>query len=492
MVTDRQVRRLFKLLQTSIHFGAAAAKADMDEKTARKYRQMGKLPSEIAKEHDWRTREDPFEGVWPDVRAKLETTPQLEAKTLFEDLQRQYPGQFADGQLRTLQRKIKAWRASEGPAKEVFFAQSHTPGKLGQSDFTNMNKLGVKINGEPFDHLIYHFVLTYSNWETGTVCFSESFESLSEGLQNALWILGGVPQMHRTDRLTTAVQKADHPDEFTRRYQDLLDHYGIIGCKTNSNRPHENGDVEQRHHRFKRAVKQALLLRGSHDFTSRADYESFLQRLFNQLNAGRKQRYLQEHELLHRLPEKRIESCKKIITTVGPSSTVRVGHNVYSVDSRLIGERIEARLYVERLEIWYGQKKVDTMPRLRGEGRHCINYRHIIDSLVRKPGAFDNYRYREDLFPTTRFRIAYDSLKKHHGLPAAAKQYLHILYLAARVSESGVDDALRILIENNMEIDHQQVKAVMQSSEHKPAAIEVHIPDVDLSAYDELLQEVCS
>jgi hypothetical protein len=357
-----------------------------------------------------------------------------------------------------------------------------------------MNELGVTITGEAFNHLIYHFVLTYSNWETGTICFSESFESLSEGLQNALWTLGGVPVMHRTDRLTTAVQKADHPDEFTRRYQDLLDHYGLTGCKTNSNSPHENGDVEQSHYRFKRAVKQALLLRGSYDFVSRDNYNRFLQGLFNQLNAGRKQRFAQEQQVLHRLPENRIESCKKIMTTVGPSSTIRANHNVYSVDSRLIGERIEARLYVERLEVWYGQKKVDTLPRLRGEDRHAINYRHIIDSLVRKPGAFDNFRYRDDLFPTTRFRIAYDSLKKRHGLPVAARQYLNILHMAARVSESGVDEALRILIENDMQIGDEQVKAlVVNSKQHKLAAVtEVHIPDVDLSAYDELLQEVCS
>jgi len=212
----------------------------------------------------------------------------------------------------------------------------------------------------------------------------------------------------------------------------------------------------------------------------------------NFIDNDRKQRFAQEQQVLHRLPENRVESCKKIMTTVGPSSTIRANHNVYSVDSRLIGERIEARLYVERLEIWYGQRKVDTLPRLRGEDRHAINYRHIIDSLVRKPGAFDNFRYRDDLFPTTRFRIAYDSLKKCHGLPVAARQYLNILHMAARESESGVDEALRILIENDMRIGDEQVKALVNSKQHKPAVTEVHIPDVDLSAYDELLQEVCS
>ena len=413
------------MVQTEKNFGIAAIKAGMDEKTARKYRILGKVPSELKQQHTWRTRQDPFEDYWSGIKSMLEINPGLEAKTIFEHLQRRNPGLFADGQLRTLQRRIKAWRASAGPPKEIFFTQVHKPGQLCQSDFTHMNKLGINIGGRQFDHLIYHFVLTYSNWEAGTICFSESFESLSEGLQNALWELGGVPEMHRTDCLTTAVHKADHPEEFTRSYQDFLDHYGLTGCKTNPVSPHENGDVEQRHYRFKRALDQALLLRGNRDFVDCNEYEQFLCELFKQLNAGRRKRFLQEQAVLHRLPKHRIDACKKSSMSVGPSSTIRVNHNVYSVDSRLIGERIKARLYVDRLEVWYGQKRVDTLPRLRGEGNHAINYRHIIDSLIRKPGAFENYRYRDDLFPTSRFRIAYDDLKKRHVQSKAARQYLN-------------------------------------------------------------------
>jgi len=490
MVTDQQVRRLFKLVQTEKNFGIAAVKAGMDEKTARKYRRLGKLPSELKQQHTWRTRKDPFEDVWHEIKSMLEINPGFEAKTLFEDLQRRNPGRFADGQLRTLQRRIKIWRASEGPPKEVFFTQIHKPGQLGQSDFTHMNKLGITIGGRPFDHLIYHFVLTYSNWESGTICFSESFESLSEGLQNALWELGGVPEKHRTDCLTTAVNKTGHPEEFTRRYQDLLNHYGLKGCKTNPDSPHENGDVEQRHYRFKKAVDQALLLRGSRNFVDRHEYDQFLCNLFKQLNSGRRKRFLQEQSVLHRLPKHRIDSCKKSSMKVGPSSTIRVNHNVYSVDSRLIGERIKVRLYVDRLEIWHGQKRVDTLPRLRGEGKHDINYRHIIDSLIRKPGAFENYRYCDDLFPTSRFRMAYDSLKKRHTRSRAARQYLNILYLAARESETAVDDVLRVMIDKNMQISDEQVKTLLVSSEPVPTATEIHIPAVDLACYDQLLQEV--
>jgi len=222
MVTDRQVRRLRKLMKKERSIAEAAAKADMDEKTARKYLRSGALPSEVKVEHTWRTRRDPFEDVWEEVKRMLELNSGLEAKTLFEYLRRSYPGRFSDGLLRTLQRRVKVWRALEGPPKEVFFAQEYKPGELCESDFTNMNELGVTIAGQPFDHLIYHFVLPYSNWETGTICFSENFENLSEGLQNGLWELGGVPKAHRTDRMSTAVQKTDHPKEFTERYEALF------------------------------------------------------------------------------------------------------------------------------------------------------------------------------------------------------------------------------------------------------------------------------
>ena len=202
----------------------AAVKAGMDTKTARRYLKDGRLPSEQKTERIWRTRKDPFEEVWEDLQQQLDTNPGLEAKTIFEALQRQQPGKFADTQLRTLQRRIKQWRATEGPVREVFFIQKHLPGRLGQSDFTRMGEIGVTIAGQSFDHMVYHFVLTYSNWEDVTLCYSESFESLSEGLQNALWRLGGVPQQHRTDRLSTAVNNMSDAKEFTTRYDSLLRH----------------------------------------------------------------------------------------------------------------------------------------------------------------------------------------------------------------------------------------------------------------------------
>ncbi len=494
MVTNNQVRKMMKFLEQGKTLEQSSAKCDMDVKTARKYRDTDKLPSELQAERirDWRTRSDPFINEWPLVTGFLEINPGLEAKTLFEHLQRQYPGRFSDGQLRTLQRKIKGWRSTEGPAKEVFFPQVHKPGQLSQSDFTHMGDLGVTIAGMPFDHLIYHFVLTYSNWEAGMVCFSESFESLSEGLQQALQKLGGVPEAHQTDRLSTAVNKPGNMDEFTSRYQGLLSHYGLAGRKIQAASPNENGDIEQRHHRFKRAVDQALMLRGNRDFSSRKEYDLFLDKLFVQLNCNRQQRFQEEQRLLHPLPAKVLPSCSKFKVVVGPSSTIRIKKNVYSVHSRLIGEKVVVRLYAEHLDIWYGQRLIEQIPRLRGASKSRIHYRHIIDWLVRKPGAFENYRYHSDLFPTSRFRIAYDDLKKVHAVSKAGKEYLLILQLAAKENELAVDDALRYLFEQGQPVSADIVEDIVTSGQKPQPVTDVEISDVIFDVYDYLLdaQEV--
>ena len=278
MVKDEQVRILWDWLSKEASLRLAAAKSGMDRKTARKYRRSDRLPSQLAEqasERTWRTRVDPFDGVWSEVEALLEQGSGWEAKTLFEELQRRHPGRFVEGQLRSLQRRVKHWRATRGPDKEVYFAQHHVPGRLGASDFTHMTDLDVTINGEPFAHLVYHFVLTYSNWEHVTVCFSESFESFSEGFQNAAWSLGGVPAEHRSDRMSLAVQ-ASGSHFFTRRYEAVMAHYEVVPQAINAGKGHENGDAEQSHHRFKRAVGQALLLRGSRDFPSREAYAAVL------------------------------------------------------------------------------------------------------------------------------------------------------------------------------------------------------------------------
>ncbi len=404
--TDRQVRRLRALLKSGKSLKAASMRADMDEKTARKYREAGKLPSELEVwPRVWRTRKDPFADVWNEVREQLEASPGLQAKTLFEWLQRTYPGRFEDGQLRSLQRRLRQWRATAGPAKEVFFAQVHHPGRLAASDFTHMGSLGVTLGGQPFDHMVYHFVLTYSNWETVSICFSESFESLSEGLQQALWELGGVPERHRSDRMSAAVNNLSERKEFTRRYQALTAHYGLTMEKINPRKAHENGDAEQSHHRFKQAVDQALLLRGTRDFPARAAYERFLREVLEQRNSGRGKHLAEEKAALRPLPSGRQESYKRA-RGPGPArepdscGTERV-FGGQPIDRRA-GRRAPVRGPSGGL---VRGRVVECHGRLRGQRKHIIHYRHVIDWLVRKPGAFENYQYRDDLFPTSRFRM---------------------------------------------------------------------------------------
>ncbi len=464
----------------------AASKAGMDAKTARKYIKLGQLPSQVKQEHTWQTRTDPFESVWGEVLSFLQENSGLEARSLFDYLRRQYPGRFKDGQLRTLQRKVKIWRALEGPGKEVYFPQLYYPGVLSCSDFTHMDDLGVTINRVPFNHMMFHFVLAYSNWETGTLCFSENFESLSEGLQNAYWQIGKVAQKHRTDNLTAAVYSDLSKKEFNARYQALLNHYGVEGVTINAGRAHENGDVEQSHHRFKRALEQALMLRGSRDFSSIRQYKEFIAKIFNQLNSARKEHFLEELKHMKSLPKERLEDFKKLTLRVRPSSTISVNRKVYSVHSRLIGEQVGVRLYSESLQVWYAQRMIETIPRLRGDKPHHIQYRHVIGWLVRKPGAFENYRYRDDLFPTTWFRMAYDWLREKN--PArASKEYLQILYLAATENETQVNLALQVLFDREETISSDAVKAILDSQKIEWSVHDVCVKDVDLSTYDELL-----
>ena len=375
----------------------AAAKAGMSPKTAGKYLATDKLPSQMKKERNWRTRKDPFADVWDEIRQLLENDSGTEAGTIFNYLQDKYKDEFADGQLRSLQRRVKEWRALEGPSREVYFPQEHQPGVLCESDFTHMDELGVTLNG----------------------------------------------------------------------------------------------DVEQSHHRFKRAVEQGLILRGNSDFSSREEYEEFLQEIFRRKNKSRQKRFNEERNKLKALPDSRLQDYKEFQVRVTKYSLLRIRSKRYSVPSRLIGSTVNVRLYADKLEVYYSGKLQVTLPRLRGEKKEFhVNYRHIIDSLVRKPGAFENVVYKECLFPTSRFRIAYDELIESHIKQKANREYLRILQLAAMESETRVDDALRHLIEEESSICFEKVRALVVVKQETSDYLDVQVARVDLSVYDELLEGV--
>ena len=397
------------LLTQGIPQVTAAAKAGMSQRSAGKYARSGRAPSQLKVPHTWRTRPDPFEGVWPEIEALLRQDGGLQAKTIWMELNERYPGRFSVGQLRTLQRRLLAWRATSGPDREVFFPQTHAPGEQAQSDFTDMRRLEVIIAGQPFPHLLYHFVLTYSNWEAVSICPSESFESLSAGVQSALWRLGGVPLEHRTDNLSAATHELaeSRGRDFTERYRELIDHYGLRASRNFPGNAHENGDVESANGGLKNAIDQRLRLRGSRAFVSKEAYEGFLESCVQARNATRHARIEEERAQLRALPVRALPAYRESYATVSRASAVRVLKHSYSVSSRLIGCQLRVRLHADIVELDYKGERVATMERLVGRDAHRIDYRHIIHALVRKPGAFRRYVFREALFPSLEFRRAY-------------------------------------------------------------------------------------
>lgn len=487
MKNDKEVRRYMQERRKGTAQPIAAARAGMSERTARKYEQARQLPSQLKRLHDWNTRQNPFEQDWPWVVAQLERDPALLGSTLFALLSERHPDRYRPSQMRTLQRHIARWKATHGPEREVIFEQVHTPGERAQSDFTHMEDLGITLAGQPFPHLVFHLVLTYSNVEAVTICFSESFEALAEGIERCLWAIGGVPEQHRTDHLTAAVRRMNSVEraDFTQRYQALMAHYGMHPTWNNTGIAHENGDVEQAHHRFKMAVDQTLRVRASRDFASRAAYEQFLQDLVSKRNQTRAVRFTTEKACLRPLPAAQLSPCKELRMSVSRFSTIQVGSNVYSVPSRLIGTTITVRLRAETLQGYVGTSLVFTLPRLVGKHRHRIDYHHIIWSLVRKPGAFAAYRYREELFPTTTFRLAYDRLVVQWPKRAEA-EYVRVLHLAATVSETEVETALTLLLEAGTVPTFPAVRDLVHLPQ-APALPDMQTPTLDLSSYDQLI-----
>lgn len=488
VVTDAQVKELRSWLARKASLKRAAMMAGMDRKTARKYAWEGPMPSQRKKPRTHRTRRDPLESVWAAVVEQLEREPRLSAKTLLEWLERERPGEPWRSRRRTLERRVRRWKAQHGPAKEVYFEQRHEAGRLGSSDFTRMGSLEVTIGGERFDHMVHHYVLTWSNWEHATICFSESFASLSEGLQRAWEALGGVPERHRTDRLTMAVNRDGSVEEFTSRYGALLRHYGVVGEATNAASAHENGDCEQSHRRLKESVEQALLFRGSREFGSREEYEEFLSEVISRRNAGREPKASEERSKLRALPAVRLETSERIRSRVRRGSTIAVLGNAYSVPSRLIGEWVEAWVGVEEIEVRYAGEVVQRMARLRGQRKHRIDYRHVVDWLVRKPGAFARYCYREEMFPGEAYRRAYEALGRAKP-ERADTEYVRILRLASRNGEEAVAGAIEKLLSERGVADEASVQALLGLTPDRSAYPEVAEPQANLEQYDGLLDE---
>ena len=476
--------------------GLAAMRAGVDRKTARKYVQSGKLPSELVKPRDWRTHEDAFLEHWPELEALLTDTPELEAKTLFELLQEKHPGRYEEGQLRTLQRRVRSWRAERGPDKEVMLGQRHRPGEAAQTDFTWATELAVTIAGQAFAHMLCVFVLPYSNWRWATVCFSESIASLRLGVQRALFQLGRVPAYHQTDNSTAATHQIPKGKRgeaggrvFNEDYLAIMRHFGMAPRTIEVGEKRQNGDVEAANGALKRALDQALLVRGNRDFESRDAWQSFVDETVRRGNQRRGQRVVEDMESMRELNVARLADFVEGDFCVSDWSTVRVRTCAYSVPSRLIGEWVKVRIYEDRIVVRYAGRDELDCERLRGRNLKRIDYRHIIWSLVRKPGGFARYVYREEMFPSLVFRRAYDAIQTPHRGLKGDLEYLRILHLAASTIEADVEAALTLLLAGGDAVTADAVKVLVSESR------DIEVPDlvcqpVDLGAYDALLAEV--
>jgi len=492
--TDAQVRIIMREREKGRTQEQAAASANLSSrKTVAKYEGLGKLPSELKGPRRYRTRPDLFVEDWPTVEEMLGDAPNLEAKALFEWLCEQHPERYRPGQLRTFQRRVATWRALN--QKQVaILEQIHHPGQVMQTDGTWLTGLGVTIQGEPFKHILIHSVLPYSNWEWGRVAQSESLAALHLGLQSTLIKLDRVPAYHRTDNSSAATYwpgakaQSDHKREYTDGYLQILAHYGLEPQVTNLNSPQENGDVESSNGGIKRAIEQYLLLRGSRDFDSVGAYEAFLFDVMDRRNRARQERLAEELAVMKSLTATSLATNSQARVRVTRGSLIRVQKNVYSVPTSLIGRRVTVRIHEWHLEVYYQSHLVETLPRLVGEKRHCVNYRHVIDSLLRKPGGFRDYRYRDDLFPSLVFRRAWEQLNRWQSPRKADLTYLRILRLAARTMESEVATALELLLATPRQWDETDVERLLQP---EPISVpQLACGQVHLQQYDQLLSEV--
>nr|WP_208022274.1 IS21 family transposase [Aestuariicella hydrocarbonica] len=414
---------------------AAAAKASISERTARRI-ETGQLTTEPAPKRHWRTRKDPLADVWDcELVPMLEDNPELLPMTLFEYLCDNYPGQYDNSILRTLQRRIKSWKAKHGPAKEVMFRQTKEPGRLGLSDFTQLKGITITLLGQVFCHLLYHYRLTFSGWcYVKVICGGESFTALSTGLQNALWRSGGVPLEHRTDSLSAAFNNLAEKEQLTERYQDLCRHYHLKPTRNNPGQSHENGAIESPHGHLKRRIRQALLLRGSYDFASLEDYQGFIDGVVSKINRQNRSRFEQERPYLQPLPKRRTQDYAEHRVLISRSSTFDLRRVTYTVPSRFISERLYVQLYDERLELFHGHEKVLVLPRAyasKTQRARQVDYRHVIDSLVKKPQAFRHSQLRDDLLPGPDYHRIWRHIDETLPPHKACRYIVRLLHLAA-------------------------------------------------------------
>jgi transposase InsO family protein len=470
----------------------AAAKAGFSTATAYRIEQDPRLPSQ-KKAPRSRRRQDPLASVWDgEVVPLLRSSPGLRPIAIFDEVRRRHP-EIGTGIRRTLERRIRTWRALHGAEQDVIFRQEHPPGRLGLSDFTGMADRGVSIAGVPLDHRLYHFRLAFSGWEHAAVVLGgESFVALAEGLQNALWALGCAPLQHRSDSLSAAFRNLDDDsrEDQTRRYEALCLHYGMEPTRNNRGVAHENGSIESPHGHIKKAVKDALLMRGVNDFDDLATYRRFIDEIVSHKNARHAQRIEAERPALQLLPGRRTCDHEETIVTVTSSGGFTLRKVFYTVPSRLIGHRLRVRLYDDRLDLLIGGTPLMTLTRGRadptGKHGHVVDYRHVIHALRRKPMALLNLVYRDQLFPRDAYRRTFDRLLEKIPEKPACGLMVNLLALA---HERGCEAELATILAADLAADRlPDMTALRERFAPDPAALpEIVVHLTPLIAYEALL-----
>jgi transposase len=487
MITTQQRARLVTEFQRTGSVSMSALKSGMDRKTARKYLQNPVRWGQPRPARHWRTRADPLAAIWAEAEPRLRAAPELEAKALFEHLLMIRPEQMRETQLRTFQRRVRRWKLEHGPAPEVIFPQTHRPGEVMQVDWTHAKELEISIAGPPLDHLLCQAVLPYSNWQWATRCQSESLLSLRAGLQAALFRLGKVPQLLQIDNSSAATHQISGAGkrDFNPEFLSLVAHYGLTPRTIHVDCPNENGDVEAHNGHLKRRLEQHLLLRGFRDFASEAAYDQFVAEVLTKANGPRATKVAEELAVMRALPPTRLCEYAEVDCQVCSHSTIRVKRVAYSVPARFIGRRLRVRVYEQHLEVYHGAEQIAKIGRVPGR-QAVIDYRHVIQALLRKPGAFARYHYREELFPSSTYRRAYDRLVQDHGPRPGELEYLRLLKLTAELGASAVEGLLGELLGPDTP---PWRAATLRGTLCPPSRVELVEPLVDLSVYDAFLRE---
>lgn len=488
-ITERQIKLFMESRQSNKTIEQSSAKAGFCTRSS--YNVKNRCNKPAKRQKYWRSTPDPFSAVWEtDLVPFIKQNPKIQARTLLEFLQTKHEDQFPDKLLRTLQRRLERWKLLSGPAREVMFCQTKLPGFQSISDFTCANEFEITIRNIPFPHRLYHYRMSYSGWEYAQVVQGgESFTALSEGLQNALWEVGGVTKTHRTDSLSAAYKnkKDKTKEEFTRAYLDLCVYYSVIPTRNNKGKCHENGAIESPNGHIKNTIMQKLMIRKSRDFATIDEYRLFIKSVVDSLNLKKEALFLEEKKSLASLPKEKTCDYSEETSVVTSSSTIRVRGVIYSVYSRLIGVTLKIHLYDDRLEGFAGCKHVITLERVRKQHRHChrIDYHHVIDSLDKKPHAFPRYVYKDDLLINIAFAHTWVLLLEKLGEHEACREYVKILKQAARPDgELKVTHYLEACLINNVLPTSKAARALFNDKviEH-PVLTVVHS---ELADYDEL------